>query len=68
MQNTQQCHETLAPSEENHQNGVAVPESSVESHNAPMKQCRKGVQRCAKLVYSMPRRCAAVIKKLGYPT
>uniref|UniRef100_A0A1I7WUZ9 HTH_Tnp_Tc3_2 domain-containing protein n=1 Tax=Heterorhabditis bacteriophora TaxID=37862 RepID=A0A1I7WUZ9_HETBA len=74
------------------QNGVAIPESTLESHRTSMGQCREGgtetkamqykaleavikkacaqisIQRCANLIDSMPRRCAAVIKNFGCPT
>uniref|UniRef100_A0A1I7XQH5 Uncharacterized protein n=1 Tax=Heterorhabditis bacteriophora TaxID=37862 RepID=A0A1I7XQH5_HETBA len=72
----------LVPSKENHQNGVAVPESSLESHSTPVERCRKealeavikkawaqiSLQHCANLVDSRPRRCAAAITNFRYPT
>uniref|UniRef100_A0A1I7XK18 DDE_3 domain-containing protein n=1 Tax=Heterorhabditis bacteriophora TaxID=37862 RepID=A0A1I7XK18_HETBA len=44
--------------------------SNIKALEAVIKKAwaQISVQRCAKLVDSMPRRCAAVIRNLGYPT
>uniref|UniRef100_A0A1I7WS02 DDE_3 domain-containing protein n=1 Tax=Heterorhabditis bacteriophora TaxID=37862 RepID=A0A1I7WS02_HETBA len=82
IQNSQVTPRNVGSIRRNHQNGVAVPESRLESHSTPMERCREGelevvikkvwaqisVQRSANLVDSMPRRCDAVIKNFGYPT